>query len=422
MIMRVQTWRIFSVLFAVVFLLTAPVPGMGQEKVLKVGVTAPLTGHSAIWGNNAKASVEMAFEAIDYKVGDYQIEVVWIDSQSDPAKATNAFAEAVERKGIDVAFYDVHSSVSVALMDVVSEYKIPLFFPLGAASTINDKWLSDPKKYVYFGGKGWPDPGKLALGYVEALDKAVETGIWKPEKRLVGIYGEETDWGRSFCLRLKTAFEESGWEIFSEDYVPNTQSDHYPMLSKYKQGGVTVLAGTITGVASMTGLIKQAREVGLSSLIIADGLGWAGNWYELTGASSNYVLDMIPQLATPQARAWADEVEKKYGFRPSPNAGGLVYDYTRFFIKAARRALERFGKLDRGSFQTILVEEVNTGKLTFGKADGAIIMQEYKFLPETMPDPVVGPEYFYFPVIQYFDGKGAIVYPPQWKEKDLMVQ
>ena len=174
--MRHRFWRVFSVLFAALFFMTAAGPAMGQEKVLKVGVTAPLTGHSALWGNNAKASVEMAFKAIDYKIGDYKIEVVWIDSQSDPAKATNAFAEAVEQKGIDVAFYDVHSSVSVALMDVVSEYKIPLFFPLGAASTINDKWLSNPEKYAYFGGKGWPDPGKLALGYVEALNDAVKSG------------------------------------------------------------------------------------------------------------------------------------------------------------------------------------------------------------------------------------------------------
>ena len=203
----------------------------------------------------------------------------------------------------------------------------------------------------------------------------------------MGIYGEETDWGHSFCLRLKKAFEESGWEIFSEDYVPNTQSDPLPHAFQIQAGrGVSVIAGTITGVASMTGLIKQAREIGITSVIIADGLGWAGNWYELTGASANYVLDMIPQLVTPEAKAWADQVEKQYGFKPSPNAGGLVYDYARFFIKAAQRTLERFGKLDRASFQTILVEEVNTGKLTYGKADGAIIMQEYKFLPETMPD------------------------------------
>ncbi len=386
---------------------------------LKVGVTAPLTGHSAIWGKEAKTAVETAFGAVDNRIGNYEIEVVWIDSQSDPAKATNAFSEAVEKKGIDVAFYDVHSSVSVALMDVVSNYKVPMLFPLGAAGTINDKWLSDPDKFSYFGGKGWPDPGKLAKGYVEAIEDAIQKGKWNPENRRVAIYGEETDWGLSFCGQLKAAFAEAGWEIYAEDYIPNTQTDHYPLLGKYKKGEVSVVAGTITGTAAMTGFIKQISEVGLKSLIVADGLGWSGNWYSMTGNSSNYVLDMIPQLTTPESRKWAEQIEAEYGYTPSATSGGLVYDYANFFIKVANRVLEKHGKLDSDSFYDVLVTEVNTGKLTYTKEDGAIIMQEYKYTAESMPDPVVGSDYFYFPVIQYFDGKGSIVYPDQWKQKEI---
>lgn len=393
--------------------------GPAVSKTLKVGVTSPLTGHSALWGANAKAAIETAFNAVDNKVGDYQIEIVWIDSQSDPAKATNAFSEAVEKKGIDVAFYDVHSSVSLAYMDVVSKYQIPLFFPLGAAGTINEKWLTDPNKYRFFGGKGWAEPGKLAVAYVESLEHAIQTGNWKPANKTVAIYGEETDWGKSFCAQLKKSFEAAGWKIFSEDYLPNTQTDHYPLLSKYKNGKVSVVAGTITGTASMTGFIKQANEIGMKSVIIADGLGWSGNWYEMTGNSSNYVLDMIPQLNTPAAREWADKIKAKYGFLPSANAGGLVYDYANFFIKVAKRVLEKHGNLDRASFQDVLVTEVNTGKITYGKNEGAIIMDEYKFTAESMPDPVVGPDFFYFPVIQYMNGKGSIVFPDKWKEQEL---
>lgn len=139
----------------------------------------------------------------------------------------------------------------------------------------------------------------------------------------------------------------------------------------------------------------------------------------MTGESSNYVLDMIPQLTTPEARKWAEEIKKEYGFLPSPSSGGLVYDYTNYFINVANRVLEKHKNLDRASFYDVLVNEVNTGKLTFSKNDGAIIMQEYKFTSETMPDPVVGPQYYYFPVIQYYKGKGSIVYPDQWKEKDI---
>jgi branched-chain amino acid transport system substrate-binding protein len=395
---------------------------IAKENMVKVGVTVPLTGPSALWGRDCKTSIEMAFDAIDYKIGDYKFEMVWIDSQYDPAKATNAFAEAVERKGITVAFWDVHSSISVALMDVVADYKIPLFFPLGAADTINKKWLSDPEKYSYFGGKAWAEPGKMSMGYIECLNDALKKGVWKPKTKRVAIYGEDTDWGRSLAGRLKSAFEETGWEIFSEDYVPTTQVDFYPILTKYKRGKVAVIAGTITSAASMTGMIKQAREIGLDATIIADGLGWSGDWYKMTGTDSDNVMDMIPQLNTPAAKKWASTVKEKYGFVPSASAGGQAFDYANYFIKVARRVLEKYGNMDRDSFYRILVDEVNTGKLTYTQAEGAIIMKEYKYTAETMPDPLVGQDYYYFPVLQYKDGKGHMVYPEAWKEKDIVLK
>ncbi len=57
-------------------------------------------------------------------------------------------------------------------------------------------------------------------------------------------------------------------------------------MTKLKESdpAVLVVSSVVTPVSSAA--IKQAEQVGLKSLIIADGLGWAGNWYELTGKSS----------------------------------------------------------------------------------------------------------------------------------------
>ena len=38
-------------------------------------------------------------------------------------------------------------------------------------------------------------------------------------------------------------------------------------------------------------------------------------------------------------------------------------------------------------------------------------MPEYKYMPDTIPDPVVGAGYYMFPVLQYFDGESKIVFP-----------
>jgi len=415
--MRRRFWSVILIGTLAFALLAAP--ATAAEKLLKVGVLGPFTGPSAKNGAEFKASVEMAMEKISYKIGDYKIELVWIDSQSDPAKAASAYAEAVERMGIECAMQNWHSSVAVAAMDVAAQYKIPHWFGFGATEVVNEKWRSDPAKYSYWGGKGWPVPAKMAVGYVECLANAVEKGLWKPANKKVAVYGEDSDWGRSLGGALKKMFADKGWEIVSEDYFPITQTDFYPLLSKYKSADVSVLAGTSTAAPTMTSFVKQASEVGLKSVIIADGLGWMGDWYKMAGPGSNGVLDMIPQLTTPEAQKWAKDIQAKYGFNPSPSAGGLCYDGTNMFIKILNRTLEKYGEINKENIHKIFVEEVQTGKLTFSKADGALIMNEYRYTAESVPDPVVGKDAYYFPVIQYAEGKGAIVYPEDWKEKDF---
>ncbi|MBW1867460.1 MAG: ABC transporter substrate-binding protein, partial [Deltaproteobacteria bacterium] len=116
----------------------------------KLGVMGPFTGPSAKTGAEFKGSVKMAMENIDYKIGDYKIELVWIDSQSDPAKATSAYAEAVESKGVQVAMLNWHSSVAAAVMDLAAQYKVQHLFAMGAAEIVNEKYKSDPEKYSYW--------------------------------------------------------------------------------------------------------------------------------------------------------------------------------------------------------------------------------------------------------------------------------
>ena len=399
--------------------------GAGQvmaAKVFKLGVLGPFTGPAANTGKQFRGSVEMALEKIGGKIGEYNIEPVWIDSQSDPAKATNAYAEACERAGIQAGVLNWHSSVAVAVMDVAAQYKVPHMFGFGATEVVNEKWKKDPDKYSFWGGKGWPVPGTLMNGYVQCVNDAVKNGIFKPKTKKVAIWGEDTDWGRSAGGALKEKFKATGWEIYSEDYFPATQTDFYAMLSKYKSADVAILAGTSASPPNTAALVKQADEIGLTSLMVVDGVGWIGDWYKLMGNASDYVLDMIPQLSSKAAQKWAKDVKAQKGYTVSPSSGGLAYDGIGFMLKILKRTLERDGKLDKAAVHKTMVDEVNTGKLSYTEADGAIIMKEYKYTAATMPDPVVGPANYFFPVIQYKGGKGSIVFPQAWATKKFEVK
>jgi len=388
-----------------------------EAGVFKLGVLGPFTGPSASTGTEYKGAVTMALEAVDWRIRDYAVEVIWIDSQSDPEAAAQAYERAILEEGIQAAILNWHSSVAVACMDVAADYEIPHIFPYGASEVVNEKFLSNPDRYGYWMNKGWPVPAKLTTAYVEAIEDAITEGRWLPEEKTLAVFAEDTAWGRSFGAAIKTQFETAGWTTVAEEYSPLEQVNFYPSLNKLKALNVALVAGTSTSMPQFAAFINQADEVGLESMIIADGLGWAGEWYRMTGDASDYAIDQIPGWATSEGQAFAEAFEEQWGVAPSPSAAGLAYDGTTMFIEIARRALEEHGQLTSESIYTWGNENLQTGKWSF--TDG-IVMASYTYTPDTLPDPVVGKGYYIFPVRQYLNGEGKIVFPPEWAEAKLI--
>ncbi len=387
--------------------------------ILRVGILGPFSGPSASTGLEFRGAVTMAFDAVDWKIGDYRIEPVWIDSRSDPELAAKAYEQAVVQNGIQVGILNWHSSVAVACMEVAAKYEIPHIFAYGATEVVNEVFWSDPEKYGYWMNKGWPVPSKLTIGYVQAVEDAVARGAWTPEEKTLAILGENTDWGRSFGQALKEQLEAKGWTTIAEEYFNLDEVEFYALLNELKAKDVALVAATSTSMPSFTALIKQAQEVGLESMFIADGLGWAGDWYKMTGAASNYVLDQIPGWATAEGEAFARAFEARWGATASPSAAGLAYDGANLFLQVAEQALAQYGELSSETIYLWARENLQTGDWSY---KGGVVMNEYKYTADTLPDPVVGEGYYLFPVRQYFDGVGKIVYPPEWAEANLQAR
>jgi len=395
---------------------TEPGGSSAATETINIGIGGPFTGTSALTGTEMKNAAAMAFDAINWQVGDYKINPVYVDDQADPAKGTAALEQAIVGQKLVAGILNWNSSVSVAEMELTAKYKIPWFFGMGAAGTVNEKFTGDQEKYGYWTSKGWPDPVKLTTAYVGAINDAIDAGTYTPASKVVAIYGEDTDWGRSFGAGLKNDFTASGWTIKSEDYFPLTQTDFSALMAKYASDDIPVIAGTSTAAASITAFIKAYGESGLTSLVIADGLGWFGDWYEMTGPASDLVLDSVPGFATDKAKQFAADYKAKYGNDPSAAASGLTYDWTNFFIKLLQETLADQGSLTSETIYKEAQDKLWTGELTY--TDG-IIMSNYEFSAETIPDPVVGKGYYIFPVLQYFDGEGKIIYPPDWAVQQL---
>jgi ABC-type branched-subunit amino acid transport system substrate-binding protein len=90
--------------------------GEPAAETISVGVSGPFTGPNALTGTEIMNAVTMAFEGIDYKIGNYTVKLVPIDDQSDPAKGAAAYEQAIASQNVIAGVAGWHSSVAVAQM------------------------------------------------------------------------------------------------------------------------------------------------------------------------------------------------------------------------------------------------------------------------------------------------------------------
>lgn len=387
-------------------------------EVLKIGVQGPMTGPAAYAGRDFMNSYRLKLEEIGGKIMGIPVELIPIDCESDPEKAVRAYERAIMVEGIHVGACGWHSSVHLALMDVWAANKFPHIAHFGAAHTILEKFRSDPEYYKWTVAKWWPVPEKLFVAYVEVIFSAVERGIIKPKTRSISIYVEDTDWGRSAGKTIAAAFEKRGWKVASFDVGAIDETDHVPVLTKVKALNPDVFFGTWTSAIAGTSLVKQIREVGLRAIIIMDGLGWIPQWYEMTGEASDYVIDMIPGYATPEAKEFARKFEEKYGYYPPPSSAGLAYDNAGFAFAVIEEVLRRTGGVWDEEARELVVKIVREERFEYREG---ILMECYTEDPNDPPDLVVGEGYYIFPVIQYFGGQGRVIWPSAWAEAELVI-
>jgi branched-chain amino acid transport system substrate-binding protein len=246
----------------------------------------------------------------------------------------------------------------------------------------------------------------------------ITRGVWNPQPKNAVICQVETDWGRSVGAAARSALEADGWKIVAEDYFKDGETEFYPLAGKWRDLDARLIVISDSTV-STSAAVKQAREVGVKALIMAQNLSTlVPEWYSMVGDASDYALDIISTFSKPEAKVFVPAFKTRFGYEPTTGGVGFSYDIALFFIKVANRTIEKYGGLTRDSFYKVCMEEVNTGKLTLKEG---VTMPEYRYTPETLPEPVVAPDGWTFYGAQLFGGKQTFVWPPSVAEAQIVL-
>ncbi|BDG62413.1 ABC transporter substrate-binding protein [Caldinitratiruptor microaerophilus] len=333
--------------------------GAGGGEVIKIGVSAPLTGNIAAIGQSTKNAVLMAEAEINEKggidIGGKKMKVQFVieDDENKPESTANVFQKLINQDKVIAIIGSQSSSATNAGAPIANDAKVPAITP----------WATNPnvtkgKKYVF--RAAFIDPFQ---GYVNA--KFAYENL-KARKAAV-LYDVAQDYNKGLAEVFRDEFKKMGGEITAFETYTTGDKDFSAQLTKIKGTNPDVIF--LPNYYSEVPLqIQQARKLGINAIFLG-GDAWdspklleiGGKDMEGTYFSNHYVAT----ADVPKVKEFVTKYKQKYNEVPDA-AAALTYDAAYIIFQA----LERAGSLDRDKLRDAMAAtkgfEGVTGTISYG--------------------------------------------------------
>ncbi|MCK4258460.1 MAG: ABC transporter substrate-binding protein [Halanaerobiales bacterium] len=334
--------------------------------VVKIGLSAPITGNYAEFGENFRYSVQMAADKINAAGGinGRQIEIVVMDSKGDPREAAIIAQRFVQDKKIVAEIGDFTSTSCLAAAPIYERNGMVQLSPTASHPAYA------PSGTYMFGIVGTQDAeGPFNVKYI-AQDFL--------EMKNVAVIYINNDWGVVTKDRFVSAAKEFGLNVTSVQPFFEGERDFNAILTKMRQtnpDGIYIAA--MYNEASL--VARQIQKMGWDVKMSAPSSVFSDNLLTLGG-------EAVEGLATntffalndpnPEVQEFITEFKERAGRDPNLHAA-CAYDTMMILAEAIEKA-----GFDRKDIRDALAQTENfqgvTGSITFTK-DGDVI-RKYKIM------------------------------------------
>jgi branched-chain amino acid transport system substrate-binding protein len=316
-----------------------------------IGVSGPLTGTNAQYGEQWKKGFDLALEEINSKgVNGRKLEYVFEDTQADPKQSVVVANKFVSNEKIIVELGDFASPASMAASPIYQRAGMVQF---GFTNSHPD--FTKGGDFMWSNSLTQDDSAPLHADYVDAL------GLKK-----IGVFRLNTDWGKTTYDIFAQRAQELGIEITAvEAYLPeekdfrsaitnikNTNPDGIVFVSYYGDGAL---------------LAQQIRAQDIHLPIVANGSNYSPKFIELGGEAVEGVY-LSSNFAPTDPRAEVQNYLKKFREKYNEESDYFAaHAYDTMVLIAA--AIEKGGATREGvkkGLETVTdVPSVVYGKVTF---------------------------------------------------------
>ena len=342
----------------------------GGNKVVKIGVIAPLTGDLSALGKGIQHSVELAAkEANDNKtIPGWTIQVVPTDDQANPDVGKNAATSLASDDSVIGVVGDLNSSVTQQTQPIFAAANIVQVSPANTAPslTIGPDATAPKRQYPTYFRTCTTDAvqGPFAAQYL------IAQGMTK-----VATINDKKTYGQGLVTAFEAEFKKDGGTITSHQTINPDESNYQAVISAVAPtkpqavyyGGEYPQAGPLS---------QQMKGAGLNvPLMGGDGI-YDPKYIDLAGKSSEG--DMATSVGAPTdstdtgKKFLADYAAAGYA-DPAAAYGGYSFDAANAIIDALKTSLA--SATDVKSARQATIDAV--GKVSFDGVTGHVAFDQY---------------------------------------------
>lgn len=258
--------------------LVAATPALANEPI-KIGLVTALSGQSALAGEAITRGMQVAIDEINAKgglLGGRKLELVRRDDEANPAKGVVAARELVYREKVAVVFGGLDTPVSMAIVPLMNQEKVPFMGPWAAGTGITQNGAKPNFAFRVSAVDEIVDVGMLAYA-----QKAFKTA--KP-----GLILVNNPWGESNEKGLKAAMAAKGVTPAGVEKFEANDVDMVPQLSRLKAAGADTLF-MVGNVGPSAQVVKSLERMGWKVPIVSHWGPAGGRFTELAGAMAKDV-------------------------------------------------------------------------------------------------------------------------------------
>jgi branched-chain amino acid transport system substrate-binding protein len=203
-----------------------------DDKVIKIGIIAPIAGERAQIGGDIEAGFKIFMEEAKYTIAGRKIELI-VEDEGTPTTATTKVRKLINHDRVDVLAGLFASNTAYAVAPIAKEANMPLIITASAGDDLTQRKRS-------------PNLIRVNVTGSQAGHTAAEYAYKELGWRKVATIGWEHAFGQETLGSFQKPFEDAGGKVVQRTYLPRNTMDFSPYVANLKKD-VDGIFAVVTG-------------------------------------------------------------------------------------------------------------------------------------------------------------------------------